>query len=65
MVSLSDAQLKILTDTAARVTPDRRSIFLERCGAMLNMRGRFTDADVSDVCMLASCGLIHQRTDAA
>ena len=65
MISLTDQQLKNVMDAAARVAPDRRDVFLQRVGAMLTMRGRFSDADVSDVWMLASCGLIHQRTDAA
>jgi hypothetical protein len=34
-------------------------------GAMLTLRGRFDDSDVIDVCMLASCGLVHRATDAA
>jgi len=32
---------------------------------MLTLRGRFDDSDVIDVCMLASCGLVHRATDAA
>jgi hypothetical protein len=63
MVSLSDNQLQIVT-TAANVVPvERRSVFLERTAAMLNMRGRFSDGDVQDVVTLALAGLVH--TDAA
>ncbi|HVQ80850.1 MAG TPA: hypothetical protein VMS82_13015 [Pseudolabrys sp.] len=36
-------------DAAAALAPERRSVFLERCGAMLRMRRRFTDGDVADV----------------
>jgi hypothetical protein len=64
MIPLTDRQLKTVMDTAANVSPDRRGVFLERVGAMLKVRGRFDDSDVSEVCGLAGCGLIH-RTDAA
>jgi len=46
---------------AARIAPDRRGV-LERVGAMLKVRGRFDDSDVSEVCMLASCGLCGGRS---
>jgi hypothetical protein len=59
MVSLTDNQLEIVL-TAARTVPiDRRSILMERIGAMLRLRGRFTDADVRQVVELAACGLVH------
>ena len=60
MISLSDHQLSIVTDMARMVPVERRDIFLQRCGAMLRMRGRFTDADVADVAQLALTGLAHQ-----
>ena len=63
MISLSDYKLKIVTDAARTVQVERRDIFLQRCGAMLRMRGRFTDTDVADVARLALCGLI-QSADA-
>jgi hypothetical protein len=37
MVSLTDSQLRVVMDAAATVAPERRSVFLERCGAMLRM----------------------------
>ena len=64
MVSLTDPQLKIIMTAANYVPIERRGIFLERVGAMLEVRGRFTDTDVSNVVQLALSGLI-QRTDAA
>jgi Mg-chelatase subunit ChlI len=66
MVSLSDNQLKIIMDTAADIDADRRDQYLQRIGAMLAMRGRghFNDADVSEVARLASCGLVHQGSQA-
>jgi hypothetical protein len=59
MVSLSDSQLKIVMDVAATIAPDRRPVFLERCGAMLKVRGIFTDADLRDIVRLATAGLVH------
>jgi hypothetical protein len=65
MIALSDTQLKTVMATAASVAPDRRDVFLERVGAMLKVRGRFDDSDVFEIAKLATCGLVHQRTDAA
>ena len=61
MVGLTDTQLKTIMTVAQTVSVERRSVFLERVGAMLRMRGygHFTDSDVSDVTALALCGLIH------
>jgi hypothetical protein len=64
MVSLTDPQLKIVMTAANAVPVERRSVFLERVGAMLKMRRRFSDADVSDVTQLALAGLV-QRADVA
>ena len=51
--------------TAATAVPvERRSVFLERVGAMLKVRHRFTDNDVRQVAELALCGLI-QTADVA
>jgi hypothetical protein len=60
VISLSDHQLSIVTDTARMVPVERRDIFLQLVGAMLRMRGRFSDADVADVAQLALTGLAHQ-----
>jgi hypothetical protein len=65
MLSLSDQQLRSVMDAAARVAADRRDVFLQRVGAMLTLRGRFDDSDVSEVCMLASCGLCGGRAPQA
>jgi hypothetical protein len=59
MVSLTDNQLKTVMDAATALAPERRDIFLERVGAMLRMRRRFTDGDVRQVCELALAGLIQ------
>ncbi|MGC1925809.1 MAG: hypothetical protein WA706_18595, partial [Pseudolabrys sp.] len=62
MIGLTDSQLKIIMTVASGVPIERRGVFLERCGAMLRMRGydHFTDADVADVAQLALTGLAHQ-----
>ena len=49
MVSLTDGQLEIITTAANAVPVERRSVFLERVGAMLKPRGRFSDDDVRQV----------------
>ncbi|MGC2587965.1 MAG: hypothetical protein WA445_17090 [Pseudolabrys sp.] len=53
MVGLSDPQLKIVMTAANAVPVERRSVFLERVGAMLKPRGRFSDDDVRQVAALA------------
>lgn len=60
MVSLTDFQLKTVMDAAHALPVERRDTFLQRVGAMLRMRHRFTDADVADVAQLALTGLAHQ-----
>ena len=62
MIALTDHQLATVMDAAATIAPERRDIFLERVGAMLKVRGRFTDADVHDVTALALCGLVRTGT---
>jgi len=52
--------------TAARtLSVEKRGAFLQRVAAMLELRGRFSDGDISDVAALALVGLVHQKTDAA
>jgi hypothetical protein len=60
MVSLTDTQLAAVMDAAQTLPVERRDTFLQRVGAMLRMRHRFTDADVTDVVQLALTGLAHQ-----
>jgi hypothetical protein len=64
MVSLTDDQLQTVLNAAAAVPVERRDAFLQRVGAMLKLKGRFTDGDLSDVVSLARVGLVH-HTDAA
>jgi hypothetical protein len=65
MFSLTDYQLRLVMDVAVRLDPDRRSVFLERCAAMLKFRHRFADEDVADVARLAMCGLSHRTANVA
>jgi hypothetical protein len=59
MIGLTDSQLKIIMTAANTVPVERRDIFLQRVGAMLSMRHRFSDTDVVDVTTLAIAGLIQ------
>jgi hypothetical protein len=62
-MSLTDQQLKAVTDAAQAVPVEKRAIFLERIAAMLKFRGR-SDADVADVAKLATTGLTCLSADA-
>ena len=64
-LALTDFQLKTVMAAAAGIQPDRRGIFLERVGAMLNVRRRFDDRDVMEISKLAVRGLVQRSTDAA
>ena len=64
-IALTDNQLKTVMRAANGVPVERRGIFLERCAAMLRMRGRLSDADVQDVTALALAGLVQQAADVA
>jgi hypothetical protein len=65
MVSFSNQQLQTLMTTARSLPVEKRSQYLQRIAAMLELRGRFSDGDVSEVAALALVGLVHQKTDAA
>jgi hypothetical protein len=63
MISLNDAQLKIVMAAASHVPIEKRAQFLERIAAMLALRGRghFTDSDVGDAVKLALVGMVHEN----
>jgi hypothetical protein len=62
MIGLNDNQLRELIATAGNVPIEKRAMFLERVGAMVNLRGRrISDADFIEVIKLASTGLAHER----
>ena len=54
MIGMTDHQLQIITTAANGVPVERRGIFLERVGAMLKVRWRFSDDDVRQVAALAA-----------
>jgi len=61
MISLNDTQLQTVMRAAADLAPEKPSVFLERVGAMLNMRGRrFTDTDLAEITALARTGLVRE-----
>jgi hypothetical protein len=60
MLSLSDAQLKLVTAAAADIPVERRELYLQRLAAMLTLRKHragVSDADVTQAVRLASSGL--------
>ena len=59
MLGLTDNQLQSVMDAARTLPVERRDTFLQRVGAMLRMRGKFSDGDVTDVVTLALTGLAH------
>lgn len=65
MLGLTDNQLRVVMDAAKTLPVERRDTFLQRCGAMLKLRGRFTDDDVADVARLALAGLVQTADSAA
>jgi hypothetical protein len=65
MLALTNQQLQTIMAGARALPVEKRGQYLQRIAAMLEIRGRFSDADVSDVAALALVGLVHQKTDAA
>jgi hypothetical protein len=63
MISLNDAQLKVVMAAAAHLPIEKRAQFLERIAAMLVLRARsrtFQRRDVTDAVSRALTGLSHQ-----
>jgi hypothetical protein len=52
MLSLSHRQLQHVMDAARGVPIEKREQFLQRISTMLELKGRFDDADVADVAKL-------------
>jgi hypothetical protein len=60
MLALSDSQLALVMTAAGGLSPEKRSLFLERIAARLRLRGaNSADADFERVVQLALSGLIH------
>ena len=60
MFALNDAQLEIVMVAAGSLPAEKRSVFLERVAARLQLRGpHFTDADLGAAIQAALTGLIQ------
>src|SRR5215469_5514897 len=60
MFALSDDQLTMVIIAAGSVPVEKRSVFLERVAAQLQLRGpRFTDADLGAAIQAALTGLVQ------
>jgi hypothetical protein len=61
VISLSDAQLFIVTTAAKDLPPEKRSLYLERVNAFLEQQrgGLFKDQDVDVAIRIALSGLVH------
>jgi hypothetical protein len=57
MLALSDSQLRTVWAGAERLPIEKRRVFLERLVGQLQLRGRFTTADLEDVLRSARMGL--------
>ena len=60
MLALSDDQLTVVMTAAGGLPVEKRSLFLERVAARLQLCGRFTDADLDDAVRTALCGLVQE-----
>jgi hypothetical protein len=49
MFALSDSQLRIVWAAAERLPAEKRGVFFGRLIAQLQLRGRFSTADLDDV----------------
>jgi hypothetical protein len=60
MFALSDDQLALVMTAAGSLLVEKRSTFLERVAARLQLRGpRFPDADLSAAIQVALTGLVQ------
>jgi hypothetical protein len=59
VLALTDSQLQIVMTAASGLSPEKRTLFLERVAARLSLRGRFTERDFGEAVRLALQGLIH------
>jgi hypothetical protein len=60
MLALSDDQLAVVMTAASGLPVEKRSAFLERVAARLQLLGSFTDLDLDDAVRLALRGLIQE-----
>ena len=60
MLALADHELQVVMTASSGLSPEKRSLFLERVGARLQLHGsRFTAVDLDQAVRLALRGLIH------
>jgi hypothetical protein len=60
VLSLNDSQLALVMTAAGGLAPEKRSVFLERIAALLQLHGsRFDNADLDRAVRLALFGLIQ------
>jgi hypothetical protein len=60
MLALNDSQLELVMAAAGSLSVEKRSTFLERVAARLQIRGpRFTDADLGAAIQAELTGLIQ------
>jgi hypothetical protein len=60
MLALSDGQLAVVMTAARGLPVEKRSVFLERVAARLQLLGSFTDRDFDNAVRLALRGLIQE-----
>jgi hypothetical protein len=64
MLALTDEQLKVVMIAASGLPPEKRSVFLERVAARLQLRGSFTADDLAKAIRAALQGLTHDKSAA-
>ena len=64
MLGLTDDQLKVVMIAASGLPPDKRSTFLDRVAARLQLRGSFTSDDLAKSISVALQGLLHDKSAA-
>lgn len=66
MISLTDRHLEIITQAAAALPVEKRSDYLQRIAAHLQIRcGRYTAADVAEAAQAALVSLTQHHHTAA
>ena len=60
MISLTDRQMKLVTERAALLPVEKREVFLQRIAAQLNLQWKFDDAAVAKAASGAIIGLLHE-----
>jgi hypothetical protein len=60
MLSLSDSQMRAVMAVAKTLPVEKRDLFLQRLGAMMELRGRrYADRHLQELAQLAATGLTH------